>query len=77
MKWQPIETAPKDRPILCFWPVYTYDVGDEVANVIAIARWKDNPRIHVGYFSDIDEWDDYGMPHNPPTHWMPLPEPPQ
>jgi len=75
-EWSPIATAPKDRVILLWWPRYSYAADDDGAPVMAIGQWKHNPRTHKSYFADTDEWDDYGMADNPPSHWMPLPYPP-
>ena len=79
--WQPIETAPKHGScMLLFWPKYSYETDGIYARpLIAIGSWKYNHRIERGYFSDTGEWDDYGLaePQHSPTHWMPLPEPPE
>jgi len=76
MNWEPIETAPRDRPILLWWPRYTYEADDDCGPVMAMGQWKNNPRTGKSYFADTDELDDYGMSNNPPSHWMPLPDPP-
>lgn len=63
MEWQPIETAPKgDRD--------RFMVFDGVGEWIA---WRICGDIR-GY-----EVDGFELPSDlyPPTHWMPLPEPPQ
>lgn len=87
MDWQPIETAPKDgTAILLYWPRYS----GETTSHIAIGAFKTNYRIErasvaergkmmPSYFSDSSELDDYDMavPENAPSHWMPLPQPPQ
>jgi hypothetical protein len=68
-RWRPIAEAPKDgTPVLLFWP----------DALISIGRWKENPRIGKGYFSDTAEMDDYELaePENKPTHFMLLPDPP-
>jgi len=63
--WQPIETAPKDRTsVLIFSP----DASDKGIMVGVFVQYSDEE-----YWVDavdgemIDAW---------PTHWMPLPEPP-
>lgn len=66
MTWQPIETAPKDgTPILTFAPV----TG---ADYILIGAWI--PEDEPGETEDGGTWRDDG---ETPTHWMPLPEPPE
>ncbi len=67
MKWQPIATAPQD--------------GAEVLLFCLSKKYDDTFRI-VGYFSaawnqwEIDGVDDCFRNDLKPTHWMPLPEPP-
>lgn len=62
-EWQPIETAPKDRAVLA-WSI------DFFASVIEIVWWEEDN-------SDGPGWalGDSGF-RCTPTHWMPLPEPP-
>lgn len=63
MTWQPIETAPKDgTPIL---------IAQENVGAIRWAVWSE------GFFRDgiIEAGGRMSLPR--PTHWMPLPEPPQ
>jgi hypothetical protein len=71
VKWQPIETAPKDV-VAMFWVR---------AGTLADGRWFANtsgepifgggpPRIHVGKHAT---WSSLSVA----THWMPLPDPPQ
>lgn len=81
--WQPIETAPKGTgdlngpEILLWWDAYRYNVDDDDPEpIMAIGWWKWNPRTKCGYFSDNQRFDDYGLAESPPTHWMPLPDPP-
>jgi hypothetical protein len=61
-EWQPIETAPKETPVL-IW------VGDQALisqQLYEQANWEDTYQSF--WFWDTDR---------EPTHWMPLPEPPQ
>ena len=61
MQWQPIETAPKDYTNILVWN----DGGAHRDGWVSIAYWNDD-----GWISPFGgEYD--------PTHWMPLPEPPQ
>lgn len=65
MNWQPIETAPKDGTgFLAFW-------GKDTA--------LDERSFGVVVFvsGEYRNTDDYGTTYGKPTHWMPLPEPPQ
>ena len=76
MKWQPIESAPKDGTRIM--------VGNE--HGAWVAEWR--PVYQSGY-RPADPWasamlnhehmrDGGGvLRHSPPTHWMPLPEPPK
>jgi hypothetical protein len=60
-EWQPIETAPKDRPIMLAgqWGGF----GQSGEWDIQIGTWLINRFQHVG--TDV------------PTHWMLLPKPPE
>lgn len=64
MNWQPIETAPRDRAILGFWPTSSGDVNP---NCYGITHFAD--------FRWVSEEDDQ-TPFSDPTYWMELPEPP-
>ena len=89
MTWQPIETAPKDgREILCTWVYVMRDGSWHWSNVMHVLSWF--PDWHG---KGIGSWvldGDFGIRFEPdgvhetppvgnwePTHWMPLPEPPQ
>ena len=61
--WQPIETAPKDGTWIL---VYTPE-NEEFKGGHSVATWAMNTWIYDGMCPE--EW--------PPTHWMPLPQPPQ
>ena len=81
MKWQPIETAPKDGTRLMLWRGST-SFGKW--NDMVVAQWfdgawrwpdmRDNPSTH-GPWSDEELWDGY-EDNKSFTHWMPLPEAP-
>ena len=64
--WQPIETAPTDKT----W-VIGYDAKDGEVGTIIFDLTGDVDDEDVHY-----EWTD-GMRTLNPTHWMPLPEPPE
>ena len=67
-KWQPIDTAPKNgSPILVFW---NYVLDGKSWTCYAITRWDEQAH----EWTDVEDSDDY---FSEPTHWMPLPEPPQ
>ena len=65
-EWQPIETAPKDGTSIL---VYSEkgDKGAFLPGGMAVDRWQRE------YTTGFGEFNPY---HWPPTHWMPLPEPP-
>lgn len=59
--WQPIETAPKDGTM-----VLACWAGSGIHPIVS--RWLKNS----------ERWTHpFNKPVNPPTHWMPLPEPPK
>ena len=74
MEWQPIETAPKDEVILLYRP-------DAIKWAkVAPGKWEPQEHytrpspyweicLHIGGAYESRKW--------PPTHWMPLPEPPK
>ena len=62
MNWQPIETAPKDSIIL---------VGNAVG-VHAAYRWETTTGYNGWTICDLAPQEQFK-----PTHWMPLPEPPE
>lgn len=68
MTWQPIETAPKDgMSILGWWSHWT-------AFPVRI-WWQDNMWLMAE--DQPAFWHDDMPPEHGPTHWMPLPEPPE
>jgi hypothetical protein len=64
-EWQPISTAPKDGG-----PLIVYRGRVEVARYIANAA--NGPYWQNMLGAVLTSWER----DNPPTHWMPLPEPP-
>lgn len=73
MKWQPIETAPKDVTSIIGWN------GEYVSEMIW--TYSEDDEGHSGWCSSGHEYG--GMLYSlhyvydpEPTHWMPLPEPP-
>jgi len=70
-KWQPIETAPKNESVLIFIPnAEHYGPGIYRGMLVDMGtgpHWDANA-LHMGRSCG---WG------NQPTHWMPLPEPPQ
>lgn len=70
MKWQPIETAPKGGDVLMLY----------CGGAIIIGYYE--TALEWGKGSDpVNSWVDYdfepGDKRLNPTHWMPLPEPPE
>lgn len=61
MNWQPIETAPKD--------------GTRILVYRKLERGYEHRRVGVDLFVN-DNWRKSRL-FMPPTHWMPLPKPPQ
>lgn len=74
MKWQTIDTAPKDgTAIIVFVPKQYYGGGGRVC----LARWNDDKYARKPRpFWSRSLSDKTGDRASPPTHWMPLPEPP-
>jgi hypothetical protein len=76
--WQPIETAPKDGTrILAAWPRNHFGIVP-----ISFARWDDdkyaqNPRPYWSACADERVWGKVAVRASQPTHWRPLPAPPE
>jgi len=63
MKWQPIETAPKDGThFLAYWPEHDLDPHMK--------------QYHVCHYAHGAIWPCWITEDDLPTHWMPLPPPP-
>lgn len=63
-QWKPIESAPRDgTTILGYWAP-AVEMGSSAIDVTCwLGRWTDPDDVEAHY--------------NDPTHWMPLPAPPQ
>jgi hypothetical protein len=73
--WQPIESAPKDGSVIpCCWAGRLS--GSIYQPSWAPMRWKLNPRTNREYFGDPEEYDDYDLADDQPTHWFKMPESP-
>lgn len=64
-QWQTIESAPKDREVLLFYPC----LGGKIVNGNWLCLNEDLGYFYSAYFSYTAEYK--------PTHWMDLPEPPK
>lgn len=74
MQWQPIDTAPKDRLILLFWPA-----TGGMSIRIACGKWDHDEyarRPKPYWTSDRKFIGVREHRSHPPTHWMLLPEAP-
>jgi len=74
--WQPIETAPKDVDILVAWKVEVFFGKEDRSYWLqTVASYSTSDKMweltEAGSYAS-----DYFMSANP-SHWMPLPEPPQ
>jgi hypothetical protein len=64
-QWRPIETAPKDTPIL----------ASDQFGVTSVVYWRDVSSSHLPRYAWSSYYDNEYMHHVEafPTHWMPLP----
>jgi len=63
--WQKIDNAPRDgRPVFAWRQGWTLPF---------FVHWALNPRTGTAFWNDIDEWDQYELEEEPPTHWLDLP----
>jgi len=67
-QWMPIETAPKDTPIL----------ASDQFGVTSVVYWRDVSSSHLPRYAWSSHYDNEYMHHVEafPTYWMPLPNPP-
>jgi len=73
-EWQPIETAPRDRPILGFWQ-YVYPGDHSRTCGMRTIKWDHDRGGWLDEDGEAHTWsalEDEGLW----THWMPLPKPP-
>jgi hypothetical protein len=78
IRWQPIETAPKDgKPVLIYGTRWRFDwQGDKDAAFTAVCEWMKPYTLGEPEWS-ICETVYYSTECLAPTHWMPLPAPPR
>lgn len=85
MSWQPIETAPQDGThFLAYFPRHPFDEDEnmdtavDVGGVSAVTFKNGNGWIEPDYMDATGAFygDDYCYAEAP-THWMPLPAPPE
>lgn len=81
MAWQPIETAPKNGDYVYLYPSYSLAAWDHGAEdwLLFVVPLNEDRTI-------VDDWSALsplmyevtaGLLLDAPTHWQPLPEPPQ
>ena len=86
MAWQSIDTAPRDgTPILIWQPDHhffgtrtrenTYD--DKGQLVPENTKYYDDYRFAIGYWRPAGSWGNRNNSDVYPTHWQPLPAPPE
>ena len=79
MEWQPIETAPtKYGQRIIAYPVS----HKKEINPVGVAKRLSGPDFISGYLMGANEKTEFVWKNDagriiPPTHWMPLPEPPK
>lgn len=75
-EWQPIETAPRDGTVVSLKFIW----NNQELQAPTLAKWSTDKTRNGGPGAIADGW--VGADGNPfviqydPTHWMPLPEPP-
>lgn len=75
-EWQPIETAPKDERVFLYRPACPYQWAQRVCGRFNSEPYISNPRPYWSH--DVERLSGKADARkNPPTHWMPLPEPPE
>ena len=74
MTWQPIGTAPKDGTQVLVSGPATGKLSATGNSAVSVARWDGFE--WKATVSGWEVWDDSQMGQAQPTHWMPLPPPP-
>lgn len=81
MKWQPIETAPKDGTRVDLWVTYSGDERNQPAAYReTCCEWRIDKYGRGPFWCRYSEdYEDGGWTEidDTPTHWMPPPEPPE
>lgn len=74
--WQPISTwfkeQDKTRPILVYFPAWGVEKVKAEFTGLTVFKFGDH-----AVASEAPPWNTKAGPTIPPTHWMPLPPPPQ
>lgn len=89
--WQPIETAPKDGTVVMLFADATVFEGKPVGQRVTMGQWEEWVNTASEYHGTTGEylgqseqdggaswisWDGGFTEENPPSHWQPLPAPP-
>lgn len=70
MEWQDISTAPKDGTKVLVGR-FVRKCQTDFNNIVTVDFWH-TPKLH-----NFLGWGNFNTQHWPPTHWMPLPNPPR
>jgi hypothetical protein len=75
-EWQPIETAPKDGTRILLGGGWYDDEAGGPVRVSMVARWAQLNRGTHGWLIAEREGGYNNVTYDDPTHWMPVPDPP-
>ena len=91
-EWQPIETAPKMRKVIasyvnaqgkrrcvmaCYYKAHSLEMADDYYDVGLYDEGTGESFAPEGWYEEHDNEHPLMPLQDEPTHWMPLPEPPQ
>lgn len=79
MTWRPIDTAPRDGTmILCWSTIWAGEISnpDEREGLAYVAYYASGKSDYLGEWWNVHGGDAYSA-WIQPTHWMPLPTPPE